>query len=282
MRDNHYLPRTLPQIGKGTRAHWAREPADKLIIFVHGFGGSSTGTWPVFPQLLPTISSIKHVDFIFYGYDGLWHAANNSAVDFFRFLAGFLDDPANTINPTLPARETPRQAFEYDRILLVAHSLGAIICRRALLRAHRRRYEHSDVLRWLDRVRLLLFAPAHCGAYVAAIASAFLTRRSWFLIPWGDYTRYKSPLLTELMPESGLIEKLLKDTDIAFSSLPPGASSSYLIATRVIWAGDELVVVNEDFYKDPLADKFDDKNHFQVCKPSSEQDEILLSVVDEL
>src|SRR5947207_1995926 len=80
------------------------------------------------------------------------------------------------------------------------HSLGAIICLRALLRAHRKRYENNYEMPWLDRIRLLFFAPAHCGAYVAGIVKASLSRRSWHVLPWGDYALYKSPLLTELSP----------------------------------------------------------------------------------
>ena len=85
-----------------------------------------------------------------------------------------------------------------------------------------------------------------------------------------------------MSPGSQLLNNLAQDTDKAFAQLPAGASSGYLIAARVIWAGEELVVVNEDFYKDPLADKFDDKNHIQVCKPSTEEDDIFLSVINQL
>ena len=144
------------------------------------------------------------------------------------------------------------------------------------------RYDNQDPISWLDRIRFLLFAPAHCGAYAAEIARTFLSGRGWKVIPWGDYTRYKTPLLTELSPGSPLLEKLAEDTEGALSSVPAGASTVYLIAAGVIWAGSELVVVNDDFCRDPLAEKFDEKDHFQVCKPSYDQDEILLRVIEQL
>ena len=83
--DNHYPGDTLPPqnwFGIMTRAHWARQPATRVIIFVHGFGGDPINTWANFPEVLRGIDDLADCDFVFYGYDGLTDQANNAAAKF--------------------------------------------------------------------------------------------------------------------------------------------------------------------------------------------------------
>jgi hypothetical protein len=110
---------------------------------------------------------------VFYGYDSVHQQVNYSASEFRDFLTAFLAGPAASINPTIQhlTQKHPwlqrDAAFRYTSVVLVAHSLGAIVVRGALL--------ESLSQSWLDTVRLVLFAPAHKGAFVWKLLLTSLT-----------------------------------------------------------------------------------------------------------
>src|SRR5688500_13432064 len=149
----------------GTTALWAVNPNRTLLVFVHGFGGSATGTWVAFPELLDVSSKARHCDCVFYGYDGFRTRAYVSALKLLAFLDRLCTDTANTINATLPSVAPKRAAdFAYDKIIIVAHSLGAIVSRQALVSAHK------SGAAWAAKVDLVFFAPAHSGADLLLLA----------------------------------------------------------------------------------------------------------------
>jgi hypothetical protein len=276
----HFFPRNLPY-GRGTRAHWASRPATKLIIFVHGFGGSTVGTWPNFPGLLPQSPSVATADIVFYGYDGRYTQANSSAISFFDFLYKFLGAPEKLINQTQPAEAAARSAFQYADIIIVAHSLGAVVTRRALLHGQEKS-KTGTLLPWLETIRMVFFAPAHSGAYAAGIALSFLSSQGWFLGNLiGHFVRYKSPLLSDLEPESPTINELKRDTTEAIKSRK-GRSKNHLVANAVVWAEIDKVVRNATFCKDPPPTQLQGKNHTQVCKPAGLTDPIFKAVIEHI
>jgi pimeloyl-ACP methyl ester carboxylesterase len=173
MSDNHYPPTTLDGgwYGRRTRAHWSRQTATRLVIFVHGFGGDPIDTWTQFPTVLRSEPKLADCDFIFYGYDGLTTQANTSAALFDDFLRHYLANPADVINSWHPINFA-RPAFSYAKIVIAAHSLGAVVARRALLRIDRVRTRDQHVAPWLSRLRIVLYAPAHHGAYSAEIVNS--------------------------------------------------------------------------------------------------------------
>jgi len=268
----HYIGQELEKrfgkrFGADTRAHWSHDPATHLIIFVHGFGGSPVKTWPQFPTLVTQKTPLPSFDYIFYGYDGVRMQANSSALAFASALDDFLADPAAIINQTIPSM-SQRAPFSYQRILVVAHSLGAVVTRGALLHAHARR-ESGVSVPWLDHVRLALFAPAHHGAYTAKIAYSALTSEGWSL---GGLLSFFSasqlPLLDDLQPGSTIITELKDRTKTLIDQykaqgqpVPP-----FLRADAVVWALKDTVVVNSRFFEDDPEVPID-SGHLGVCKP---------------
>src|SRR5262245_15816091 len=80
----------LDRLGKGHSAsrHWSAGTSAFLsfdtdtrraIVFVHGFGGTAIPTWLNFPALLNGDPDTCKWDFIFFEYDGLQTAADESA-----------------------------------------------------------------------------------------------------------------------------------------------------------------------------------------------------------
>ncbi len=108
------------------------------------------------------------VDFYFFDYDSLKLTTSFAAALLRQFLDALLSDPADKlINPALADhRVACRDAsFRYKRLVICAHSLGAVISRRALLDMEAR----STGLFCGLNLRVLLFAPAHKGTDLVAL-----------------------------------------------------------------------------------------------------------------
>ncbi len=269
----HHVAQVLgKQYGRKTRAHWSTTPARHVVVFVHGFGGHPIKTWPNFPSLLPN-ASVPPFDFLFFGYDGLQQQTTNSAGELLRFLEVFLADPATLINATIPSLER-RASFFYDRVVIVAHSLGAVVTRRALLDA-RAGEGSGKSYPWLARTRIVLFAPAHMGAYAAALASSALTGQPWFLGGLvGLYVRYRSPLLTDLQAGSTVLTALVNDSQVAGAV---GPTPSFIKSHSVCLATKDRVVINAGFPLDPPP-RWIDADHLAVCKPRRADHDALTAV----
>src|SRR5262249_28054230 len=144
MSQAHFLPKNVEEFGRKTRAYLAINSNGKLLFFVHGLGGSSTSTWDQFSSLLPKEPACVGCDLIFYGYDGLYVRSDNSAVDLGDFLDRLLTDPCAILNPLLDPLQQRPASFSYNSVVIVAHSLGAVVSRRAVLNALRSGKQWTD------------------------------------------------------------------------------------------------------------------------------------------
>jgi alpha-beta hydrolase superfamily lysophospholipase len=255
MQQHHYFQEPIDAHGTGTLAYWALNAAGTAVIFVHGFNGSALRTWLNFPSMLMADPRAAGLDVVFFGYDGLFTQAGSSALQFFTFMQALMTSP-HAVFPNFVKRP---HAFTYSRVVIVAHSLGAVVVRRAVVDAVRAKET------WPAHVRLVLFAPAHRGAYAAALASHVLTGQLWLIGKLaGSLLQYRIPLLSDLQADSPVIKQLAQDTR---KQLKKGSQQNGLIAHAVVWAHDERVVINLPFLDDPGPEKLP-TNHANVCKPS--------------
>jgi pimeloyl-ACP methyl ester carboxylesterase len=258
MSQTHHLPVILNH-GSGTQAYWALNPAHTLILFVHGFRGQAVGTWTDFASLLPAEACCAEADILFYGYDATHSRCTVSAALLRDFMSMLDSNPKATISEAAPEVAANRHNFTYERFVVVAHSLGAVVAREALL------YGLQERLRWAARTELVLFAPAHNGANILPLlnASAILARLVPFLRliqVFGHFT-----VLADLEPGCAHLEWLRQATNEA---LRRGASS--LIARRVILGGKDNVVNPTPFGQDPAPVVFQGCDHLTVCKPGGD------------
>jgi pimeloyl-ACP methyl ester carboxylesterase len=257
----HFSGCNLPW-GRKSRAHWAVTPTKRAIVFVHGFGGDAIGTWQQFPRLLALQDGCCGHDLIFFGYDGLRTYAQNSAVQFREFLRAIGERAASVTNPLLdPAARRPED-FAYEQITVVAHSLGAVVTRRALLDAHLLA-EAGGGFDWLKRTQMILFAPAHMGANVLGLATSVMITFQLHLL--GAFAKHRFPVLADLEEESRTLTILRSETLEAMKK--PG--SEYLRAKRVILADKDKVVWPHRFANDPPPETLPG-THTSICKPSDE------------
>lgn len=250
---------------KGFRAYWSASPNGTAIVFVHGFYGEAVGTWSQFERLLPSEPACRGCDIIFFKYDSVYTPSPTSGAELYVFLKQLCRTPAAVIKADAPATRPAR--FRYKRVLLVAHSLGAVVCRLALLTMHR----NGD--RWETRMDLVLFAPAHLGARAVHLL-ALLSPIS-YIGNWVPLLRYRYPVIEELgINQQGDPPRLLKDlkeeTKRAIED-----SADYLNARKVFFGKKEKVVVVGNFCGDDGFENnralavLSNKGHKDICKPTA-------------
>lgn len=258
-----------PPWRKLSQAFWSIEPNGKVVIFVHGWTGDSLGTWTNHLNLWP--SELSGCDLVFYGYNSTASQADENAGFFREFLRDFLADPQYMIQKSLsfltgvlPAWQRNRE-FHYRRIVIVAHSLGAIVARRALLDLENKRAD------WLEYARLILFAPAHNGSpWAQAANSSLFTISSIMKALASGVLLGAIPSIHSLVPNCALLKDLREDTEKAINSKD---TKEPLIASRTQFPEIERVVYSGPFPGDPPREApAVGKNHQTVCKPTSVED----------
>jgi pimeloyl-ACP methyl ester carboxylesterase len=250
-----------PVVGnRAIRVRWSNAPSRRAIIFVHGYNGDTVKTWKQFDDLLPSDPNAAGYDLIFYGYDGLYGTTWHLSQTLCAFLTQFNQFPGG-LRTTQPAPAPNLRSQPYDRVIVVAHSLGAILARWALIMAN------NQGSTWMPNTELVLFAPAHNGARPGELLRFAFGGLS-FLRFFGAYALYQSPLIDELDSGSGIFRQFRGDVTRALQS----GNCPYLRARRVIQANKERVVHNGPFGNDPplwFPAAFVNADHSSVCKPTS-------------
>ncbi len=236
--------------GKNTVGYFTTSNPETLVIFIHGFNGSAIDTWNDFPALIKETKEYAHSDVIFYGYESLKGQANNNALRFYNFLQVIAEGNTNKIGYSRKGNAA------YQKILIVAHSLGSIIVRRALLNAN------AESKPWLSITQMILFAPAHRGARIQNLLTESLPTLGKIFAGLGFIT---IPVLDDLRENSLTILNLIEETE----QLLQHNQGNFTIAHKVVWANNEIIVRNERFCQDPIAILIDNKTHTKVCKPNS-------------
>src|SRR5580658_2672428 len=128
-----------------------REDKDLAVVFVHGLKGDPLDTWSQFQvyadhPLPPDLNDWwQMADMYFYGYNSLKGSISDQSTSFLRFLEAVFPRPNSALlvqSPQLSAdlREKlgplifssealPPLPIEYRRLMLVGHSLGAVLIR---------------------------------------------------------------------------------------------------------------------------------------------------------
>lgn len=224
-----------------------RKPARHCILFVHGFNGDAIDTWKGFDSIALNDPDLAETDLIFFGYDGV----RSNALAASSFLFDLLDSAMTDATALHPIRSSPPN---YESCVLAAHSLGALVTRWALIRANQQK------LPWLDKIRYILFAPAHSGGIIVDSVTELLGSNpiSAFI---GSAAKVRIPLLLELKPGSPILKSLEDHIRIAVAS---GCTS--LQARRVLIAEHEEIVSNLPFPGDPFPTAIRGATHTSVSK----------------
>ena len=223
-------------------------------MFVHGFNGKAVGTWRQFDQPDASIDWWNQSDLLFVGYDSLRDSIVGVANRLRKRLPDFY--PRHDLDP-----EAPRN---YERIVVLGHSLGGLIVRRAVA---------DSVKSWLDsggdtisRPVLIdavvrLFSPAISGYRLAGMPG--LVKAFGGLRAVEAFLR-KSSAFIDLQPGS---ELLASTRSLTVGLVPQGADYAAALKPSIVWASPDNVVIESRYETDEVDDSWDDTTHTSVCKP---------------
>jgi pimeloyl-ACP methyl ester carboxylesterase len=150
----------------------------RLILFVHGLGGTADGTWGEFPRLIREDGGLSGFDV----------ALLNQPSAPFRFpfmrVSARIGEFADALSSEIDSRFR-----DYDDIVLVGHSMGGLIVRKFLV-------EQLKAGRIPRVSRAMLYACPNLGSSIAGLGKA---------VAWRHWQ------LAQLTPESDFLEGLNQD-----------------------------------------------------------------------
>ncbi len=247
------------------------------IVFVHGWGGSALATWEAFPSALRELREAADADVFFLDYPSTKTSVAVCAGEARELLLDLLRAPGkNLVNASLPDGTTPRsEGWRYARIWLVAHSMGAVVVRRALLDLDRAALGAPEA----ESLRLLFFAPAHRGSSLPHLVASGLGLE-WLpgasLAGRALVTYYRS--LADLEQGSTALNLLLEDSKAARERRKAARAADADLRAIVLHARDDKVVVQDRFDDDIEERPIAYRNHRSASKP----DESYRRPIDEL
>ena len=266
---NHSIPLKLP-FGRASTVKWTLGQPSRLVVFVHGFRGSGRATWGRLPELICDNAAFADSDLLFFDYATVGRQIQFHAQELLGALRLLTMDQQQALAGTGVAalgRIRTRAPAGYSSVHFVAHSMGAIVVRRALLDAAR---EPAD--QWARNAQLVLFAPAHSGARVEVLVEQTLA-----LIPGlHGLVRPFYPCLDEMVPDSPTLSLLLDDSMRLMGS--DARHLSCLVARAVYIAEIEVVVYTTAFMSDPAGAPIRGSNHRTVCKEGASSTSVIAEV----
>jgi pimeloyl-ACP methyl ester carboxylesterase len=267
-----------------TQLRWAREEAwmpnsqvllsrhprpVNAVIFIHGWGGDAGSTWDSFPQFAGTMPETSNADVFFLDYPSLQSQVPFCAAQLRGFLFDLVRQPVNCIiNPSLPT-SAPRRAENgfYRRVLIIAHSMGAVISRRALLDLDQQPDGFTD--NELARFKLLFFAPAHSGSAIPLLIGSGL---GLDFVPGakliGSLARLWFQSLRDLEEGSSFLRQLADDCKELREARTERHASVRHLRAAVYHAQNDRVVSQNNFDHDPPFKPVMGQNHRSICKPN--------------
>lgn len=229
--------------------------AERLVVFVHGFGGSGTRTWRGFEPSRLANPWWSVADLVFLDYSSLRVEIALTATRLRELLAELL---RNGPPPGSGPREVP-----YKELILVGHSMGGVVIRTMILEVAAARTvsqgEAADASQGVrDRIlsaKIRLFAPATAGARPTGLLSLAGARTS--------RTLHALPTYQELLDPSLLLLPLRDRTEKEVRGHTAGTADC-------LWASKDRVVTHGVPYANDGFDGFlRHTNHLSVCKPAS-------------
>jgi pimeloyl-ACP methyl ester carboxylesterase len=268
-RDRHYYHRMVECEGSFAMLSLHEDVTD-AIIFVHGFGGDSYGTWAQFQLLIDQWEAVKAEfakrDLYFFQYHSVWErveSSSNRLLKFMRLLIPEinLEHFAMDVGPvTVPKEESSGEVSEfvvpfpkdrkYERVTLAGHSEGGVVIRTMIVRD----LENTALL----NCRLALFAPAIAGYKPAGLLGSMANFPGLGLLL--EAVLVAAPAYQDLKDKEDL-KQLKTDTETA-------QSKGRALCADILWGHKDYVVKPQKYACD--TQDFEDCNHTQICKPSED------------
>lgn len=236
----------------------------RLVVFVHGFGGKAVNTWQRFPNAGPDRAWWTASDMLFVGYDSKRATIPGTAARLRREISHFYPQLPDELLCAGGCRIRARAAAPYGELCLVGHSLGGLIVRRALCDAAKewsdeRRTDPNATRPVLLEASVRLFSPASAGFRAAGFLGLMRASPVWGAV---EMWLRRSSAYTDLQPGSDMLVAT-REWTLQFADDPEFRA----LRARILWAEPDDVVVPQRYPTDHV-DQFEDgKDHSAVCKP---------------
>jgi pimeloyl-ACP methyl ester carboxylesterase len=247
-------------------AYFSNSTPRRLIVFLHGFNGG-IDSWRDFQEIEEDDSWWTSSDLVFFEYDSLKLGVQGVADSFRRHIRDFFPFPSKegTILDGFQVRDDVSTA--YEELILVGHSLGGLVLRRALadeLQASLDATSTDASASAILRAKLRLFSPASEGFRPSAALGMIKASALW---PVARMFLARSPSYADLQPESPIIVNTRKRTEkFVLVDRTPGSDS---LRANILWASPDEIVITERYDSDYTQESAAGQNHSSVCKPTA-------------
>jgi hypothetical protein len=258
---------------------------DTAVVFVHGFLGDAQGTWLNFQELICSPRRPEHAvwsrcDVFFFSYRSFRDDITESAEALLKFIRAIFPEPPDSIFKS-PQTWRPLPALLaltkdkpiYKQLVLVGHSEGGIVIRRAVDIAYSKEISgetgtHPEQPNQFLMARLALFAPAHKGVKLSGWIGACLSvgRVDAILMPFLNL----SPAFVE-MKQRGLLDEI--ETHIMAYRSELMAEKKNLpssLRAHVVFGSNDNVVQKGFIVGDCFHESENGKDHISICKPKDD------------
>lgn len=240
------------------------KPAERLIVFIHGWRGDAAGTWGEFAKP-PADEWWAVSDLLFVDYDSTSESVVATADRIRARIKDFYPVPNGEmlVRRGVAVRENWEQP--YRELIIVGHSLGGLVARRAVVDAidEWKGKGFDAVLRppILD-AHLRLFSPASAGFLPRGFVGACQAAPLWWVV---EMFLRRGGAYLDLQPGSATITSTKEWTE----AYEVGHEHASALAASLLWANPEKVVATERYATDAQTRTADGTDHGSVCKPNA-------------
>ncbi|CAN5167558.1 hypothetical protein BH09ACT9_BH09ACT9_26440 [soil metagenome] len=238
------------------------ETVKRLVVFVHGFNGDGLKTWGQFTKPGAHREWWLESDMLFIDYNSKRDGPLGVALRIRNWIDHFYPKP---YAPAMMIDDLPGRAditTPYEELVLVGHSLGGLIIRRAILDVAMNwdnEGRTQDEWHVLLSATTRLFSPASAGfqsgGFLALVEESVFGR-------WLEFYLRRSPAFKDMQPNSRVLQDTQKWTEEI--ALEPGFEA---LRPRIVWANPDNVVTTLGYRTDGKQDSWDKTTHSKVCKP---------------
>jgi pimeloyl-ACP methyl ester carboxylesterase len=237
-------------------------PPTAALIFVHGFGGDSIGTWQHVQELVdvsPYDAILASSDLFFYDYECTRNKIEKSADRLNEFVTQILRDRSS-----IRANQPP-----YQSVHLIGHSAGAVVIRQLMLELVKPS-KSSQFRTLLLESNPVLFGSAHSGFQHSMAVMLVLQRVPFLDVAVAVWLLRRGSVYPDLQPDSKVLSSLEEQTKDLWSTAKVPA-----LRPLLAWGKDEQVVNVIDYLRDIRIAYKEDRDHFSICKPQRLDSEAL-------